>query len=107
MWWRCPAWQGARSQHLAAIQAFDDAWPPCLRLCGIMPSDMPNLQGTLAYAATAPSSENEDAHIDLSVHICGREVWSGGEPLHSEDWAIVYTDGSCIGNQDARFRRAG
>ena len=37
MWWECPAWESQRAAHAEANEAFSDAWPVCLKRCGICP----------------------------------------------------------------------
>eukprot|EP00973_Karenia_brevis_P079314 11005868-Karenia_brevis.AAC.1 len=84
------------------MQGFSDQWPRCLCCCGIMPETLPGLHETLAYA-TAQFAEDappdkQTASVDDSVH------WSGREPRFKDGRAVVYTDGACSRNQDARFR---
>eukprot|EP00973_Karenia_brevis_P004001 551258-Karenia_brevis.AAC.1 len=70
-----------------------------------MPDALPGLDGTLAYETAC----YHDARPIEHEQVAGRQVlqWTGREPRHKDGKAVVYTDGACSRNQDARFRRAG
>ena len=73
MLWKCPAWETARAPLVPPIVSAANAlahrpndprrWPPCLRLCGILPQD-------LAKGA----SEDDQGALVLAVHTMFRAV---------------------------------
>ena len=67
-----------------------------------MPSDLPDLTDTLAYAAT---EIDDDIAGDTSAALPARGF--GTTPRCRNGRQVVYTDGACTNNQDDRFRRAG
>ena len=36
LWWQCGAWKGVRERHKLAMGTFDESWPACLKICGLM-----------------------------------------------------------------------
>eukprot|EP00973_Karenia_brevis_P026308 3628384-Karenia_brevis.AAC.1 len=108
LWWRCPAWCRIRESHVIAMQAYTDSWPSCLKCCGLMPSNLPQLESTLAYC-TVEDTESEDNPNEASqlVEKMSSDCWRGECLLYEDGREVVYTDGACSHNQDSRFRRAG
>ena len=77
-------------------------WPPCTSRCGIFLEDLESV----AWADMRPSTRAHSISCNilpdsiLSDERYGRETWSN-------DSVVAWTDGACVCNQDARFRRAG
>lgn len=112
MWWSCPAWDSIRAQHLVALQAQGTHWPNCLRYCGIMVNEVAALGETLVHCAVLDEvrearaqSIDHDARLDFCRR--GEVPWLGQSSRVKNGRLVVYTDGACIFNQDARLRRAG
>eukprot|EP00973_Karenia_brevis_P061001 8482666-Karenia_brevis.AAC.1 len=78
-----------------------------------MPESLPGVDTCLLHDALADDWGGTERHEhdddDLKVAPCGYrgDLWDGVAPLCDDGYTVVYTDGACIHNQDARFRKAG
>eukprot|EP00973_Karenia_brevis_P025853 3567789-Karenia_brevis.AAC.1 len=73
---------------MAAVQAIGHNSPPCLRCCGIMPAEVPELKDTLAYEATTPTDRRPSHANDLAANVQGLTSWMGEAPQCEEGWII-------------------
>ncbi|CAE8636270.1 unnamed protein product [Polarella glacialis] len=100
MWWRCPAWDGARQQHWQPAFSSAASWPPCLSICGIVPDNFNCADGRAAPVVdfTGADSERDAAQQPRLT----TEVETA-----CEGRVVVYTDGAARDNQRRNLRRAG
>eukprot|EP00973_Karenia_brevis_P045308 6276140-Karenia_brevis.AAC.1 len=101
LWWECAAWPGIRERWSTPWFAFRDCWPKCLQSCGIMPESHPAL-AHLCWSWESSEDETEHPVTNGTSEPPARteELWVNGR-------VVVFTDGACRHNQDARLRRAG
>ncbi|CAE8611672.1 unnamed protein product [Polarella glacialis] len=97
LWWVCTAWRDVRSQHIEAMLPYSESWPTCFRWCGIMP------ESNDAFVSLGEWFSEGDARQACALSaLAGRT-----QELVVDGCVVVFTDGACRNNQDARFRRAG
>ena len=95
LFWQCPCWDNIRRQFDDRPSArITDAWPRCTRECGVFVED----DAVIAFQDELIAEEPQLAAI------LSRPLQPFDANLHS---SVVWTDGACSNNQDARFRRGG
>ena len=100
MWWKCKAWSDIRTRCLGKRCLDTSSWPPCLKVCGVVPDSY--------NVANTKEVDPMPAVIDLTV--CEPDPEQRAGP-YGELWAsgavVVYTDGAAKHNQKRLLRYAG
>ena len=121
LWWKCPMWEGVRACHGQATAVYDDEWPACFRICGLMPSSWrpgkfaqkptpvqePNLTVGLTSSEHSSGSAGTTDCIDLTIEDHVEPACTAHLEMYCCGRVVVYTDGACRGNQFRKQRRAG
>jgi ribonuclease HI len=100
MWWRCPAWDGARQQHWQPAFSSAASWPPCLSICGIVPDNFNCADGRAAPVVDLTGSDSERDAAQQPRLTTEVETACEGR-------VVVYIDGAARDNQRRNLRRAG
>ena len=103
MWWQCPAWRDIRERHLGSCGLDRANWPPCLRICGIVPTDRRIVTKTKRLPAlTTIDLTADESDADMEAQRAGphQELWVGRA-------VVVYTDGATRHNANKALRYAG
>ena len=100
IFYACPAWEQARSIHLADLQeaaqrahalGLMDSWPPCLRLCGLLPE-------VRLVAPTAPRPRRRQAQAAPRVlQVC---TWASCGAGFDMVWLLEHAN-PCLCNGGA------
>jgi len=107
IWWDCPAWQHIRQQFPELTAQQVHSWPPCMRLCGVVPSTF-QAPADLRRSTREAQPEVTDLTEDEEPKVWADEGRAGpyGGLTHIGK-VVVYTDGACRSNQHKHLRRAG
>ncbi|CAE8729391.1 unnamed protein product, partial [Polarella glacialis] len=106
LWWECPAWSHVRTKHtLPEFSSYQD-WPPCLRLCGLLPCDADEPE--IREPAVDLTEDSARVVIDLTLdETSGNPDCTLACALWKDGRVIVFTDGACRDNQTPALRKAG
>ena len=101
--WKCPCWEHIRQQQGVPSRRVIDAWPACTRQCGFF------VEKEEVFRASE-ELEQEGQHATTRVDqwsSSGVQVPSDAPEIVSDGRVVVFTDGACRNNGNARLRRAG